>query len=121
MKRDMDLVRAILRQVESYEDPSGMHEILEIEGYDQKEISYHINILNDAGLLEAMDISSTGPDGFLWWPGNLTWAGQEFISVAKDDSIWEKAKEKFMSPAMSFTFDIFFEYLKAKTMEKLNL
>ena len=121
MKRDMDLVRSILQRVESCSDPSGWHEQLDIEGYSQNEISYHIKLLYDAGLLDAMDICSMGKDGFRWWPGSLTWDGQEFLNAAKDDSIWKKAKEKFMVPTMTVTFDLLLDYLKTKTKEKFGL
>ena len=116
----MDLIRSILQKVEQDEDPSGLHKEINIEGYNQNQTSYHIKLLDDAGLLEAMDVSSMGKDRFRWWPGSLTWNGQEFLSVANDDSIWNKAKEKFMKPTMSFTVELLFEYLKAKTMEKLG-
>jgi len=121
MKRDMDLVRSVLQRVESCNDPSGLHEQLDIEGYSQNEISYHIKLLNDARLLDAIDISEMGRDGFRWWPGSLTWDGQEFLNAAKDDSIWKKAKEKFMVPTMTVTFDLLLEYLKMKTKEKFGL
>jgi DNA-binding transcriptional ArsR family regulator len=121
MKRDMDLVRSILQRAESCNDPFGLHEEIDIEGYSQNEISYHIKLLNDAGLLDAMDISAQGEDGFRWWPGSLTWDGQEFLNAAKDDSIWKKAKEKFMVPTMTVTFDLLLDYLKTKTKEKFGL
>ncbi len=62
-----------------------------------------------------------GPDGFRWWPGNLTWAGQEFLSAAKDDSLWTKAKETVLKPGASFTFDRLFDWLKGQVGGALGL
>ena len=120
MKRDMDLVRAILQKVASCDSPDGLQEEIQINGYAEKEIFYHIKILHEAGLLDAIDVSEGGEDGFCWWPGNLTWNGQDFIDLAKD-SVWSKAKESILKPGVSFTFDLLFSYLKQKAAEKLGL
>lgn len=59
MKRDMDLVRLILLEIEkSTEDPRS--EIrLQIPNYTFEQISYHVMILHEAGLIEADDLSTT--------------------------------------------------------------
>ena len=44
MKRDMDLARNILFEIEKYSEPNGWTEI-KIENYSQEEISYHIKLL----------------------------------------------------------------------------
>lgn len=121
MKRNMDLIREILKKVEQHDDPNGLFEPLEVGGYTKNQISYHIKLLNDAGLLDADDVSTMNPDGFEWYPGNLTWDGQEFIAVAKDDTIWRKAKESILRPTVSFTFELLFEYLKAEAKLKLGI
>ena len=121
MKRDMDLVRTILQKVESSEDPWGLHETLDIEGYTQNQISYHIKLLHEAGLLDAQEVSEMGRDGFRWWPGSLTWAGQDFLNAAKDDSLWKKAKETVIKPGASFTFDLLLAWLKAQVTTTLGL
>jgi hypothetical protein len=36
MKRDMDLIRKILRKIRDHEDPYGLDGIPEIEGYSKK-------------------------------------------------------------------------------------
>jgi len=117
----MDLIRTILQKVESCKDPWGLQETLNIEGYDQNEISYHIKLLNDAGLLEAQDVSTMGRDGFRWWAGHLTWAGQDFLDAAKDDSLWKKAKETVIKPGASFTFDLLLAWLKSQVGTAIGL
>lgn len=117
----MDLVRTILQKVESCEDPWGLHTTLDIEGYTQNQISHHIKLLHETGLLDAQEVSKMGPDGFRWWPGSLTWAGQDFLNAATDDSLWKKAKETVIKPGASFTFDLLLAWLKAQVTTTLGL
>jgi hypothetical protein len=59
------------------------------EGHNETEISYHIALLDDAGLLHAQDRSAIGV--FRWSAGALTWAGHEFVEAIRDDSVWKEA------------------------------
>jgi predicted transcriptional regulator len=121
MKRDMDLVRKLLKILQDNDDPYGVDGIPEIEGYPKEQLSYHICILVEAGLIQAKSIEqlSIGHDDYFGI--KLTWQGQDFINAAEDDTIWEKAKEKLIKPGVSFTFDLLKEYLKVKAKEKLGI
>ena len=57
MKRDMELVRQILLAIEAHKDMKQKIKP-EIEGYSEEQIMYHVKILADAGLIEAIDVSS---------------------------------------------------------------
>lgn len=46
-------------------------------------------LLDEAGLIEAIDLSSR--NGPAWLPQRLTWAGHEFIEASRDESRWHKA------------------------------
>ncbi len=89
MKRDMDLARQILLQIEAA--PYGGRWVdLSLPSHSNEEVSYHIMLLAEAGLIEALDFSSLS--GGSWRPRRLTWAGHEFLEVSRDESRWEKAK-----------------------------
>ena len=91
MKRDMDLCRRILFDIEANADAPGQGPVrLTIEGHEPAEVSYHVQLLNDAGLLEAKNLSTL--KGLDWRPIRLTYAGHEFIEAARKDSLWQKAK-----------------------------
>src|SRR5262249_19603499 len=91
MKRDMDLARTILEQVE--EQAQGHSRInLDIQGRSDDEIAYHIMLLNQAGFLDAVDVSSTA--GMAWIPRQLTWGGHEFLDAIRNDTVWNKVKEE---------------------------
>lgn len=104
MKRDMDLARKILFEIEKCEDPWGPNKV-QIEGYDDQDVSYHIKLLNQAGLIEAQDVSSTGPGGFSWWAGSLTWEGHEFIEAARDENRWAKTKKFVLEKGGGLAFE----------------
>ncbi len=121
MKRDMDLLRSILVKVESCEDPLGLERMPGVEGYDEAEVSYHMTLLHEAGLIKALVSDEQGAPYPEFLQINLTWNGHEFLSVAKDDSVWKKAREKFLIPGMRITFDLLLGYLKEKAKEKFGL
>ena len=98
MKRDMDLIRALLLKVE--EAPYGALWSGEMPGYTHQQVLYHVELANDAGLIEA---SLLNPDGFL--VRRLTYAGHEFLDAARSDKIWNKAKETVMNNAGTLTLE----------------
>ena len=103
MKRDMDLVRKILLELEDAPYESGGLD-LELEGYSPDQISYHVMLLNEAELIEANDLSTFG--GPKWIPKRLTWAGHEFIEASRDESRWEKAKNIMKEKGSGMAFDV---------------
>lgn len=90
MKRDMELVRKILIELE---DKPNDNELLQpkIEGYSDEEISYHIGKLYEAGFVDAVNFP--GNDQNDWYAKTMTWHGHEFLDLARNESVWNKAKE----------------------------
>jgi DNA-binding transcriptional ArsR family regulator len=89
MKRDMDLARAILFDVEKRGAISGVLEISVAEDYQPEEIEYHIMLLAEAGLIKAREPQS---QAMHWRPIRLTWEGHEFLDAARDPGIWAHAQ-----------------------------
>ena len=85
MKRDMDLIRSILLQVEATDDPQEWIDP-EVEGRSELEVSYHVMLMDQGGLLEAMDRSAIGI--FRWSARRLTWRGHEFLDAARQEGRW---------------------------------
>jgi hypothetical protein len=90
MKLEMDLVREILSSLESFD---GYTETgaLKVEGYSQEQVEYHVFQLWQEGLLRGLDASSGDRRKVL--PQGLTWEGHKFLAVARDDTVWRKAKK----------------------------
>jgi Hypothetical protein (DUF2513) len=120
MKRDMDLVRAILNEVEMKLPPMGGMREPEIDGYDQGTIFAHVELLHDAGLINARIMRGANHQGAVHIIG-LTWAGHDFIDAAKDNTIWNKVKASVFKHATSVPFDVLLELLKAEAKKQLGL
>jgi hypothetical protein len=103
MKRDLDLVRKILFEVEKSPTPWGWVN-LQIPGYSDEEISYHVKLLADAGLVQAKDLSSTA--GFSWKPTALTWEGHEFLDAARNETVWNRTKEEVKQKGGAVSFEV---------------
>ncbi len=87
MMRDMELIRQILLQVEANDDAQDLVDPV-VEGYSEQEISYHVKLAEQAGLLDALDRSAIGI--FRWSASRLTWAGHEFLNSSKNEDIWRQ-------------------------------
>jgi len=97
MNRDMDLVRTLLITIEALPDTNG-HPV-SAEGHGPAEIYEHLKLAQEAGLIEARFL----PGGTACVALRLTWAGHEFLDAARENRIWEKAKEMAMRTAEGVT------------------
>lgn len=122
MHRDMDLVRSILLELEGHSHVSTWMD-LTIEGYSQDEISYHVKILSQAGLIEATPMANPPLDP-IWIPISLTWEGHEFLDAAKDDTRWKRAisivKEKGAGMALDVLKSVLIELAKVAALTGLK-
>jgi hypothetical protein len=102
MKRDMDLIRKILLQIEK--DSTGLDQLyIKLDGYPDQDVQFHIMLLVEADLIIAID--GSGGDALRFVPIRLTWAGYEFLDAARDDTRWNKAKDA-MNKAGGFVFEV---------------
>jgi hypothetical protein len=102
MKRDMDLIREVLIEVEKLPFDSGFHDI-SVPGYTDEEITYHVRLAHEAGLIEATDLTTM--DGVCWKPKRLTYEGHEFLDAARSNTVWNKAKETLLSTSGTITLE----------------
>jgi hypothetical protein len=113
MKRDMDLLRAILLEVEQ-QHVNEPWSAMPLMGYSLEEVVYHIQLAHDSGLVDAR----IAPGAHHAVVIRLTHEGHEFLDAARNDNIWSKAK----AMAKSATGAITLEALKAalpKIIEQL--
>ncbi len=92
MKRDVGLAKTMLFAIEKDEKATERFICLNIDGYSEEKISYHVNLLYEAGLIDTIDQSSL--NSYRWEPKRLTWQGHEFLDSARNDNSWGKAKER---------------------------
>ncbi len=87
MKRDMDLIRALLHLIE--ERPEGASgKTIGIEGKSPGEIRLHLELMRDAGFIDELSFTSSGA-----YCQRLTFEGYEFLESTRKETVWNKAKE----------------------------
>ena len=107
MKRDMDLIREILLACEAYEHGYAPGK-LQIDGYDNEQIEFHVYLMGQAGLLETADPTYSGSPSPSALPNAITWQGYEFLEASRNEQLWAKAKH-----AASCAGGMMFEVLKS--------
>ena len=118
MKRDVDLIRTILLELEQKESPQGWFKP-EIKGFSSEVVSYHIKLLYEAGFIEAKDLSTK--DGFNWVAISITYKGHDFLDEARNDSVWRKAKETVGKKLSSISMEVLKTLLTNLTKQQLGL
>ena len=105
MKRDMDLVRSILLQVEAATEETGAGE-LDFCGHTADEVHYHIELMQQRGLVDARIVRDMRGSVVRADVIGLTWDGQDFLDAMRDDRVWSRAKKAIAESVGSTTFDV---------------
>lgn len=109
MKRNWDTIRLILTKVEGKHDSSYALLLQHFEPFDnldQFEISYHVRLLLEIGLVEGrIDGPVGGGKPATFAILRLTWAGHEFLDSIRSDTVWNKTKETFTTKGLDMTFE----------------
>ena len=77
---------------------------MHIADHTDQEISYQVMLLNEAKLIEAIDLSDM--DGPKWKPLRLTWEGHEFVEASRDENAWQEAKRIMAEKGGGFVFEL---------------
>ncbi|WP_186121166.1 DUF2513 domain-containing protein [Burkholderia gladioli] len=108
MKRDMDLIRELLLKLESLPMERGDVLIIsaddqevQVQGYDDNQIDYHLSLINEAGLIDSAGAGSMTGYGFR----RLSWAGHDFLDSIRSPDVWAKTKEGALA-AGGFTIEL---------------
>lgn len=92
MKRDLNLLRAILLKVEAYEKPTLPPHELTIENHDEALVAHHAGLLVEAGFLSGGGIQATGFGLYCMEGFRLTMMGYDFLETIRDPDIWSRTK-----------------------------
>lgn len=115
MQRDLDLVRRILLHLEDAGAEGKSWSEFAGEDDDLGLLHYHVQLMNDAGLLHADELVSGQ-----WWPERMTWAGHEFLDAARNDEIWNEAKLRVERRLGSAPFEVMRDLLLQLARERLQ-
>lgn len=123
MKRDMELIRAILRHVQARNSISP--EEVEIDGHEDWIVSRHVEMLADAGFLQTAGTLRT--EELLIIPViDLTWEGHDFVAALENEGIWAKIKQAFppselAGMPLALVKGMGLKLLEAYAMQKIGL
>ena len=115
MRRDLDLLRLLLLKCEEEITPS------KLDVYSKEAILSHSVLLIEAGLVHGepvYDAALKGPTAAVIV--NLTWAGHEFINLARHEKIWRKTKAR-LHEAQTSALPLVIELLKQQARKRLKL
>lgn len=120
MKRDPDLEREILLAIEAY-DPQTDSEIdlASFGGHSDRQASYQVMLLDEAGLIKADEIPDADGTTFWWVPERLTIAGHEYLDTIRDEEIWRRTKEGARTVG-SFSLDALGALARGLVREKIR-
>ena len=104
MKRDMDLVRLILLEIEEKHKSTALID-LSIDGYDMQTVAYHCEMLHEKGLVSSYKAGYAGNKLYIFSVGSLTWEGHDFLDKIRDNSTWKKTKDVIAQKGLPLIFD----------------
>ncbi len=95
MKRDIELVLKILQQLEERDEISIIQR-MEVAGYDDRVVAYHIRRVYEAGLLDAEAVTSSTTQTRLInvLPFGITWEGHEFLDSMRDEKVANAVRKR---------------------------
>ena len=104
MKRDMDLIRLILLEIEDKYHSTAIYD-LQINGYNIETVAYHCKILHEAGLISSYNAQYADNMIYCFGVGALTWDGNDYLDKVRDNSIWRKTKDTITKKGLPLIFD----------------
>ena len=121
MKRDMELVRQLLLFIEQNQEFDSVDsQEIQIDGYSEGQIGYHLKIMVDGGLLDAQDTTTYDSVSYDFFIRSITWYGHEFLDAVRDEGVWDHTK-KALLPIGSASFDVVKSIAVAYIGSKLGL
>ena len=105
-ERNFDLIRSILLAVEaSPPNFTVTNSQLDIEGVDPATVAFHVEMLKDAGYIDAAIAQNfSGIQRFMI--KKINWDGYEFLDNAKNNTVWKKFKAQAEAKGSSMSITV---------------
>ena len=113
MKRDMEMIRQILIDVEAHDSSKPCLQVSDANA------AYQIALMEEAGLVEAVILKDQQGLPHAAALLRLTWAGHDFLDSSRDSKIWKMAVEHIIKPGASWSFSILAEWLKQEAHRQI--
>ena len=92
MKRDIDLCRKILFEIERWPTTTGPTQV-EIEGYSPDAVGFNVSLLAKEGFIDSLNATGDGDSVDVFLPRCLTPRGHDRVDLLRNDTTWDKAKD----------------------------
>ena len=113
MKRDMDLIRQLMLNLEN-------DSRLAPEGYEKDVVTYHQALLIEAGLAKGSILPGDDiPKAVIL--GGLTWQGHEFLDAARSEEGWRQVTQSIAKVAGTVSLSMLQALLNQWAAAKLGL
>ena len=88
MKRDLELIREIMLQIEAHEG-SGFMSDADLKGAPKNEILFQLHLIQEDGYIESEIINTIDGNSEATIYG-LTKEGRKYLDIIRDNSLWTK-------------------------------
>lgn len=121
MKRDLDLIREIMLVLEDKMEygknfqSTHLIEVMQDKTLSVEKLAYHLGLLVESDFLKAKEYKYLSGEPTDYLINTITSQGQDFIDTIREDTTWNKIKEKASSIGgftLPLLVDIGTEYLK---------
>ena len=119
MKRDMEIIHAILLQINDHE-AVGLPAV-KPDNFSPEQVAYHVNSLAEAGYITGIPSQSLTHGVPDWIDVRLTWGGHEFIDAARNETVWAKFKQTLADKGGAVPFSFMVEILTAIARKEFGL
>ena len=104
MKRDLDLVRQVLLQIEAL--PAGPPAQYRTSEIDDPVLLAHFELVIAAGLVNGKIARSQGTRGDVISISGLTWEGHEWIEMVRSQTVWNEIKSTLLQHGGALTYEL---------------
>lgn len=104
MKRDMELVRQIMLNIEAL--PAGQPVQFRMAEVEDRVLLAHLEMMIAGGLVNGKITQPHGSRGAVIIISDLTWEGHEWISTVRDQDVWERTRATLQEKSGAFSFEL---------------
>ena len=108
VKRNWEVIRAILLRLESAETPNIALNSKDIAEFPEQEVAYNMRLLSESGYIQANILESKSGSGQIAvaLARRLTNSGHELLDTIRNETVWGAVKDKFSKSGLEMTFDL---------------
>ena len=114
MKRDMEIVFAIMDEVETWA-PGAKAQEIHLEGYDDEAVQEHVNEMIRCGYLRAA--THPGCSALVY---DLTWTGPDLSDLRRVPGVWDSVKQKLGDRVSTVPLDTLMRHASDACVEWLK-